>query len=298
MKFASKAAIFGTLAILVGCGGSSSSTEQSASQTPPLQTTGTRPLNDTGIVLCGDYAHLPHAGAGYHNNNLDCSDQNPGATQTTDGTEHASFGGSPIPAGQDALYGRDANPTLNSDSDGHKGFSFTRLDNNGDAVNFDCSSYISDPAKGLTQADAQACYTANPWSCVKDNVTGLIWKVKTTSGLQSSSYEYTWYNSTGSNHGGEPGIGDLGIGVTTGYSTANTLYAGSDNCEDASRCDIEKYPADVNAAGICGATDWRMPTSEELLSIINAGREKPAIDTSYFPNTQTLDYWTSSPTAD
>ena len=53
-------------------------------------------LNDTGITACGDAS----------NNNLDCPVND----------YH----------GQDAEYGRDA--THNDDSDGHAGFSFTKLD--------------------------------------------------------------------------------------------------------------------------------------------------------------------------
>ncbi|MDH5545055.1 MAG: DUF1566 domain-containing protein [Gammaproteobacteria bacterium] len=34
--------------------------------------------------------------------------------------------------------------------------------------------------------------TASSWSCVKDNVTGLIWEVKTTSGLHNTANTYTW----------------------------------------------------------------------------------------------------------
>ncbi|HTN34235.1 MAG TPA: hypothetical protein VL091_09555, partial [Marinobacter sp.] len=115
---------------------------------PPTSIAATKPLNDTGITTCGDYAYTPFPGAGSHNSDLDCSNQNPSPTQVDAGTEHAIYGGSPIPAGQDALYGRDANPNLNSDSDGHKGFSFTRFDVSGNEVNIDCSSYDNNPADG------------------------------------------------------------------------------------------------------------------------------------------------------
>ncbi len=73
--------------------------------------------------------------------------------------------------GQDAEYGRDA--THNDNSDGHAGFSFTKLDANGNTL----------PTTALS------------WSCVKDNVTGLIWEVKTDdSGLQDMGNIYSWYN--------------------------------------------------------------------------------------------------------
>jgi len=45
--------------------------------------------------------------------------------------------------------------------------------------------------------------------------------------------------------------------------------------------------ADVNTAGLCGYTDWRMPKVDELQSIADMGRVNPAIDTGYFPSTRT-----------
>ncbi|MCI5126907.1 MAG: DUF1566 domain-containing protein [Candidatus Electrothrix sp. AUS3] len=65
----------------------------------------------------------------------------------------------------DAKYGRDANPetSINND-DGHAGFSFTKLNSVGNAL------------------DA----TAESWSCVQDNVTGLIW-----SSDQKESFRWT-----------------------------------------------------------------------------------------------------------
>lgn len=63
---------------------------------------------------------------------------------------------------EDAAYGRDADSATNSDTDGHKGFSFTKLDSSGAAL-----------------ADQTQSYATNQWVCVQDNVTGLVWEVKT-----------------------------------------------------------------------------------------------------------------------
>lgn len=44
----------------------------------------------------------------------------------------------------------------------------------------------------------------------------------------------------------------------------------------------------------CGFTDgWRIPTRRELLSIVHDGTFDPAIATAYFPNTQSVWYWTA-----
>ena len=46
--------------------------------------------------------------------------------------------------------------------------------------------------------------------------------------------------------------------------------------------------------GLAGYTDWRLPNSRELESIVDAGRSGPAINTDYFPGTDSSQYWTSS----
>ncbi|MBT7141137.1 MAG: DUF1566 domain-containing protein, partial [Gammaproteobacteria bacterium] len=48
---------------------------------------------------------------------------------------------------------------------------------------------------------------------------------------------------------------------------------------------------------LCGASDWRMPTREELRSIVAYDRTIPAIDTDYFPNTVANWFWSASPNA-
>jgi hypothetical protein len=158
---------------------------------------------------------------------------------------------------QDAQDGRDK--THNDDSDGHAGFSFTKLDANGNPL----------------------AASAAAWSCVRDNVTGLIWEVKTDDGgLRDKDWTYSWYNPDAATNGGSAGTAD-----------------GGDNCFNTARCDTQKYVADVNAQGLCGAEDWRLPDPRELLSIVSNDRVNPAIDTTYFPNTVASWVWSASPYA-
>lgn len=164
--------------------------------------------------------------------------------------------------GQDASYGRDVEQPDNSD--GRAGFSFTKLDANGNPL----------------PADAES------WSCVKDNITGLIWEIKTDNGgLRDWDWTYTWYNPDPTRNGGFAGYPDPGAG---GAST----FGNSNNCFDPSRCDTLKFVQDVNQSELCGATDWRIPGREELHSIEDySGAD--GIDKTWFPNLNG-NYWSSS----
>jgi hypothetical protein len=173
-----------------------------------------------------------------------CGDATSGNNKPCLGTE---------PAGQDAHYGRDK-------AAGGKGFDFTALDASGNPTT---------PSSGT-----------NPHPCVRDNVTGLTWEVKTADGgLHDQNWTYTWF-MTGSPDGNN--------GTASGGNCGGTVVAG---------CDTEKFVAAVNAAGWCGYTDWRMATVKELEGIADLGRVSPAIDPTFFPNTPSSYFWSGSPCA-
>ncbi len=166
---------------------------------------------------------------------------------------------------QDCRYGRDAAAKagkLTKVGAGSKGFDFTKIANNGSVLS-------ATAALGSAPTD---------WACTKDNVTGLIWEIKTTTGLRNKDHSYTWYNSNAATNGGAVGTASGGTCAATG------------------RCDTEKFAADVNAAGLCGATDWRMPTDDELVTIVDYGiaYPGPTIDTTWFPNTIASGFWSAS----
>ncbi|MCP4235258.1 MAG: DUF1566 domain-containing protein [Aestuariibacter sp.] len=173
-------------------------------------------LNDTGLTWGGNYPD---------GNNGDCI-------------------GETI-AEQDCSHGRDA--THNDNSDGHAGFSFTKLDASGNDL----------------------AASASSWSCVRDNVTGLVWEVKTDDdGIHDRDNTYRW-----------GGIGADPYG-TEFYDDWDVLVN------------------DSNTETLCGFSDWRVPNVKELKGIASFDRSSPAIDTNYFPNTSSSYYWSGTAYAD
>jgi hypothetical protein len=158
--------------------------------------------------------------------------------------------------GQDAQYGRDK--TLNNNTDGYAGFSFTKINSAGKAL----------PAN------------APKWNCVKDNVTGLLWEGKTADGsLHDMNWTYSWYNPVKTTNGGTVGTPNNG------------------KCASLTGCDTYAYVRAVNAAGWCGQKAWRMPTVEELTSLTSFRRFAPALETAYFPDANISGVWSSTPYA-
>ena len=138
---------------------------------------------------------------------------------------------------QDGMRGRDATPATNSAADGKLGFSYTKIS-----------------ASGQTLAAS-----ATSWACVKDNLTGLVWEVKTIDGgLRDSAKTYTNYDSTAS---AQLFDGTAYVNPTQAQIDAGTNSFGFKNA--------------VNTATLCGAADWRLPTAKELESLVDYGVALP-----------------------
>lgn len=50
----------------------------------------------------------------------------------------------------------------------------------------------------------------------------------------------------------------------------------------------------LNGMAYAGYSDWRLPNAKELQSIVDYGRQIPSINTTYFLNTQSNNYWSST----
>lgn len=256
-----------SVATLTACGGGgggssspSSPGDPGGGNNPGGSTVTQRPLNDTGINTAGTTSN---------SSNLVACGQ---TSYTAPGSNVAEQ----IRHPQDCDQGRDA--TANDDSDGNAGFSFTKLDDSG-----------NDLPANATVAD-------DDWECVRDEVTGLTWEVKSPYASNQRYYDYTftWYSSDVSAYGGEPGTRNGGI--CSGGPVS---------------CDTEGYVTFINdtlPGGLCGLDDgWRMPTREELHGLHDYGdkngsgisQTNPSVDTDYFPYTmsgatQSGIYWSGS----
>ncbi|SLM32560.1 exported hypothetical protein [Desulfamplus magnetovallimortis] len=129
-------------------------------------------------------------------------------------------------------------------------------------------SYTKLDADGNPLNDA-----ASSWAMVRDNVTGLIWEVKTEDGtVHDRGNKYSWYDENPETNGGNAG--------TPGEGT-----------------DTQDYISALNAENFGGYSDWRLPTLHELTSLTDKGRNDPAVNTDYFPGTQSYWYWSSTTNA-
>ena len=206
-------------------------------------------LDGTEVLLSSDPEAATTSGPGLNDTGVDVCD-------TSDQTLN----------NKDCEIGRDADDDTNSSADGHAGFSFTRLNSSDGSVN----------------TTANGNYAYEPWFCLRDNVTGLIWEVKALTGtddIRDTGTQYTWYSST-----------------DTGSSTGT---AGDDT-----NFNTEEFITEVNSLALCGQSNWRLPTASELLSITNysvvVNADTAAVDSDYFANMQGKDsyYWTNTLNSD
>lgn len=137
------------------------------------------------------------------------------------------------------------------------------------------SAWLGLKQDGQVQAGQKMSYEKrfyNKEECVIDKVTGLTWEQKTDDGgLRDKDNTYTWYNPDNRTNGGDKGSENNG---------KNT----------------HEYIKQLNASNYCGYNNWRLPTYDELNSIVDYGRHNPAIN-PIFSNTQSSLYWSSSPNA-
>jgi len=110
---------------------------------------------------------------------------------------------------------------------------------------------------GACPADPVLGTAETDWGCTKDMVTGLIWEIKTDSDLRGLNNTYT-------------------------------------NWRDGRNGDASAFVFAVNAQGLCGATDWRLPTQVELQGLVDYNvAYRATLDTQWFPKSTNNSYWTA-----
>ena len=147
--------------------------------------------------------------------------------------------------------------------------------------------------------------SAESWSCVLDNHTGLIWEVKTDDGgARDKDNKYRW---------GGKGVSIVALEVIlSSLGPINKYYAYFWDGNGERYNDWNKL---IDAANyyekLCGFSDWRVPELYELSSLVRCrgsyhqslddgcsggtgDYRLPTIDTDYFPNSQ-FRYWSASP---
>ena len=221
-------------------------------------------LNDTGIDWCSENITTPSTWV----NNAVCSAVNWAANLW--GLQ------------QDAFFGRDAQAkegALPKVGAGMAGFDFTKIGASGKVLT----------KQGEAWSDTGTEAASTQWDCVRDNVTGLVWEVKRNdpTHLRHFGHGYVWYNPDSLNNGGDPG-----------FLNSNTLSPTCTGVADLNQCNTHSYVTAVNAAGLCGKQDWRLPTLDELRGLAHMGHSlSPSIDINYFPNTSADYTWSALPMA-
>lgn len=213
-------------------------------------------LNDTGVLLYSDGVNLDYQ-------------------ETPDGFP-----------GQDAASGRDV--TVNNPVDGFAGFAFEYLDADGNV--------IGEGSRDEASAEGAVC--------VRDRTTNLTWEIKQEQhvdllrnkdevGLafsegrstyttnfedehlfwRSSNYKYYWYSLDEGNNAGVSGAQPESLSTTLPMSS-NCAYQASElghelgSGRGPARCHTNDYLREMQRASLCGFTDWRLPTLNEMKSVV------------------------------
>ena len=220
-------------------------------------------LNDTGVLLYSDGTNLDY---------------------------QASPDGFP---GQDAASGRDI--TVSNPNDGFAGFAFEYLDADGnvigegsrDEASAEGAICVRDRTTNLTWEIKQEQHRdlISGDENIRDAYDEGVSRYDATFGQEhsfwrSANYQYFWFSRDDENNAGVEGAeGDLLINSIP--MSANCAYQSSELFRDgssfgqglgsnrgAARCNTDLYLQEMQRASLCGFTDWRLPTLNEMKSVV------------------------------
>jgi hypothetical protein len=139
-----------------------------------------------------------------------------------------------------------------------------------------------------------------------NSIKGDYWSSTTLAGYPDKAWSIYYGNGSINNWGK---IYPMGIRCVRGGQRAPDLFDNGDGTVTDNRTGLmwQKGEAGVmswgEAIGQCntlilppfnGYTDWRLPNIKELESLVDDTRYGPAIDTAYFPNATSAEYWSST----
>lgn len=130
--------------------------------------------------------------------------------------------------------------------------------------------------KAIAGPDGQAYARTE---CVLDAVTGLTWEGKPADGsFRDRANRYTNFDNQDK--------AQVVISNAPSHPSSDQMTAATN---------APAYVKAVNAAKLCGHSDWRLPTMAELHDLVNfSNRTPPVLDPAWLPNTPTqLFYWAS-----
>lgn len=220
-------------------------------------------LNDTGVLLYSDGVNLDYQ-------------------ESPDGFP-----------GQDAASGRDV--TVNNPVDGFAGFAFEYLDADGNV--------IGEGSRDEASAEGAICVrdrTTNlTWEIKQEQHVDLISgdenireaydegvsRYDATFGQEhsfwrSANYQYFWFSRDEENNAGVQGaeggqlLNNLPISGLCAYQSSELIRDGSrfgqglGSNRGAARCNTSSYLQEMQRASLCGFTDWRLPTLNEMKSVV------------------------------
>ena len=117
---------------------------------------------------------------------------------------------------------------------------------------------------------------ADRWDCVEDKSSKLTWEVKKNDGgIRDKDYSYSWLRVI---NGEDTGVSDGG------------------RCKGGVKCDTYSYVRAMNEQKLCGYSDWRLPTREEMETLVdyNTTKKDATINKTYFPEAVPSWYWTGT----
>lgn len=115
------------------------------------------------------------------------------------------------------------------------------------------------------------------WIMTRDNVTGLIWELKTgTPGPRHNGNTYSWFDPNPDTNGGHEGTRNGG------------------DCT-GSPCDTHSYIEALNVKNFGGYFDWRLPNVRDLSTLLKSG-DNQAVHMEWFPYVFSNRYYWSSMT--